>query len=109
MSWKYLDTDRWEWTADEELHLLLLSGTQMRELHVTADGGVFVHIYEPDDLHDGMSLMLAETAPEDMAAPLAEMTHVRTWSDDRLSKTDTDRDSYGAWFTWLEEEGYVQE
>jgi hypothetical protein len=94
MSWKYLDENRWEWTADDQLHLLLHENGELRELHVLDDGGVFVHVYAPT---------LRGPA---VVAPLEGAEHQRTWE----SRPDTiDRDDTDAWWRWLAEEGYVQE
>lgn len=104
MSWKLLGDsgDRWEWTADDTLHLLLHCDDELRELHVLDDGQVYVHVYalNPERHPDA----LATTG-----APLQYAKHLRTWQDDRFVRTDTDEASRPAWFTWLEEEGYVQE
>lgn len=40
MSWVSRGEDRWEYVADEELHLLVRVGNEMRELH-----GTTVHVY----------------------------------------------------------------
>lgn len=101
MSWETVTPGkRWEWTADDERHLLVLVGTELREMHEVPGGAVTVHVYEPDDLHEGRSASLAE--PELIVAPLAEATHVAT---------HVIPEEFGAWvrtlddreaFEWLE-------
>jgi hypothetical protein len=94
MSWELLDENRWEWTADDQLHLLLEENGELRELHVLDDGRVFVHIYTPP------------LRGADVGEPLTDAEHVRTWVD---APDTVNRDDRDAWWRWLAEEGYVQD
>lgn len=49
MTWgKYGNRDdMWTWSGDEERHLLVLVGTELREYHEVPDGAPTVHVYTP--------------------------------------------------------------
>ncbi len=94
MSWKTRGETigRWEWTADDDLHLLLLAGDELRELHTSEQGTVTVHVYvEPAD-------------PLDEVRPLDGVQHAQTYVATEHPPLDAAQEE---WFGWLNDEGYL--
>lgn len=81
MTWKRYDDSgtRWSWEADEERHLLFFdtAAGELREYHEVPDGPVTVHVYQPDDWHEGRTESHGDLSA--IAYPLLEVTHIRTY------------------------------
>lgn len=85
MSWEQ-DKDgalRWSWGADDQLHLLVHTNGELRELHDRT-----VHIYIPDE------------AEPDSDTPLASAKHVRTVATPNAPTIEAEA------FNWLEQGRY---
>lgn len=79
MSWAVVAPGRrWSYSSPswEGRRFAALVGLEMREYREESRGGPTLDIYEPDDLYEGCSAVLAE--PGEIVEPLAEMTLVRT-------------------------------
>lgn len=85
MSWKQTEDGvlRWSWEADDQLHLLVYAGGELRELHDTT-----VHVYAPTG------------ANAEADAPLDTAKYVRTVAAPTAPATEAEA------FAWLEQGRY---